>query len=116
MPFASWEVSAAPPTRSRRSRTSVFRPPRARYAAVTRALCPAPMTRTSQPAREPAPGLGPLTVACPSKIGRASGRGKGGEHGGRRREDSEEVPARSGGGRGRAYLRRWQSFVAATGE
>ena len=40
-------VSAAPPTRSRRSRTTTRRPARARYAAVTRALCPPPMTATS---------------------------------------------------------------------
>src|SRR5580765_5317984 len=37
-------VTAAPPRTWRRSRTSTFRPARARYAAATRPLCPPPIT------------------------------------------------------------------------
>ncbi len=43
-------VTAAPPTTSRRSQTSVRRPFLARYAPATRPLCPPPTTTTSQSA------------------------------------------------------------------
>ena len=46
-PGQSSSVTQAPPTNSRRSRTSTRRPARARYAAVTNPLCPAPTTRMS---------------------------------------------------------------------
>src|SRR5262245_20506334 len=40
-------VTAHPPSSSRRSSTSTFRPARARYPAVTSPLCPPPTTITS---------------------------------------------------------------------
>src|SRR5215470_5153145 len=40
-------VTAAPPSTWRRSSTRTFFPPRARYAALTRPLCPPPMTMAS---------------------------------------------------------------------
>src|SRR6185369_14032236 len=46
-PGKTSSVTAAPPSTCRRSRTSTFLPARARYAALTRPLCPPPITTTS---------------------------------------------------------------------
>src|SRR4051794_14867113 len=46
-PGHSSSVTQAPPTMSRRSKHSTVSPARARYAAATRPLWPAPMTATS---------------------------------------------------------------------
>ena len=46
-PGKTSSVTAAPPTRGRRSSTSTLRPARARYAAATSALWPAPTSTAS---------------------------------------------------------------------
>src|SRR5262245_55695469 len=46
-PGKASSVTAAPPTRWRRSRTSTLRPARARYAAAVKPLWPPPMTTAS---------------------------------------------------------------------
>src|SRR6266849_4818906 len=56
-PGASSVVPAQPPTRSRRSRTSGFRPALARNAAATRPLWPPPMMIASRMERHPLPGV-----------------------------------------------------------
>src|SRR6266511_2301358 len=52
-PGHSSSVTHAPPTMSRRSKTSTSSPARARYAAATRPLWPAPMTTASSTVSDP---------------------------------------------------------------
>src|SRR6185312_14312705 len=68
-------VTHAPPTTSRRSSTSTRRPARARYAAVTRPLCPAPMMITSYIApTAKSPRIGKQAKVSSARVAR-QGRG-----------------------------------------
>ena len=60
---------AAPPTRSRRSRTSVRRPALPRYAAQTRPLWPPPTTTASQPRAHLRPPSGRAIAAARGRRG-----------------------------------------------
>src|SRR6185503_3344601 len=63
-PGHSSSVTQAPPTTSRRSKHSTANPARARYAAATRPLWPAPITATSstRPRLVPQPQIQPDAV------------------------------------------------------
>src|SRR6185503_19788463 len=71
-PGYSSSVTQAPPTMSRRSKHSTVSPARARYAAATRPLWPAPITATSstQPRLMPQPQIQPDAVPENQEDGR----------------------------------------------